>query len=61
MQFKGMILGLDNFDGNIVLDRNTFQNNFLKYKTCDAVANNMQSGFYSGTDKYTNYGAKDVL
>jgi hypothetical protein len=57
-----MILNLDNFDGNIKLDGNTFSNNFLKYKSCDTAGVDMDLNINNQTlDTLTSYGIKNLL
>ena len=60
MKYYGSILDLDGFTGPIILDKNTFENNVVRYTNCD-VTGDMISSTNNAADSYSIYGTKTVL
>ena len=65
MQYQGMVLDLVNFQGNILLESNTFDSNILRYGSCnvaDDMASNDALGLHALNDRYPNFsGARNRL
>lgn len=60
MKYYGTILDLDDFFGPIKIYTSTFENNFVRYSSCDA-APRMSANVFYGTDNYSLYGTKTDL
>jgi len=60
MQYQGSILDLDNFPGEILILNNIFEENVVKYDSCDVGRSILDNVVPTGTDKYPNYGTKST-
>ncbi|CDW82426.1 UNKNOWN [Stylonychia lemnae] len=61
MQFNGMIVDLEDFKGHIQILNNTFEENHVKYQTCDVGKQIKSMNKSLFVDQYPSLGIKSVI
>ncbi|CDW71619.1 UNKNOWN [Stylonychia lemnae] len=59
MQYTGLMLDLDNFNGNVSIASSTFMYNNISYQSCDSAFDISKNKI--GTDNYPSLGSKDKI
>ena len=55
MQYNGLILNLDHFDGDVYVKDSDFRENLFRYSGCEFFEEELETGFVSNDgEDYTN-------